>query len=590
MILAISRILLAAGVLLWLPTAAVAAPSETEIEPVKRAVTALIEDERESEHIPGLSLALVDEHGIVWAAGFGYADVEKRVPARAETIYPVGALTMPLTAAAVMQLTEQRAIELDLPIGKYLPEFSLESRFASGAPITPRNLLTHHAGLPAARFKGIWTPQPLAELVASLKDEHAAYPPDHVHDPSDLGYDVLGRLIEVKTGQEFTRAMEERLLAPLGMRASSFARAGVDRTLLAVSYWHGKKELEALAARDTPAVGLYSSAVELGRFLTMLLRDGELEGRRVLSARSVAEMLRPQNERVALDLDNRVGLGLRLSGVRLDRADRIAWQSDTSLTGRGRILIAPDQKLGVVVIANSSTGSRLIERVSTRLLETALDARATEPPEPRPHAAAPAVPPPTPDELNGHYAGLLGLIRVTAEEERVRANVLGKTLALEPEPDGRLSVGYRLLGFIPIPIKVLKEVRVQPMRIAGRDLMLLHYKDQRFRLADRIEPEPLPEAWRARLGEYEPAERDLLLDLIELHALELRYEEGFLHFYYRLPGWFGLAARVPVKPVSDTALAIQGNGWLMGETIEVVRRGDEERLRYSGYELKRVAR
>lgn len=569
------------------PFAAVAA---ADLESVKQAVAAFIEQERESEHVPGLSLALVDEHGVLWAEGFGYADVAHRTPARAETVYPAGTLTTPLTAAAILALAERGALDLDRPVQRYLPEFSVKTRFAPGAPITPRRLLTHHAGLPAARFRGIWEPRPLAQIVAGLKDEHAAYPPDYVHNPSDLGYDVLGRLIEVTSGQEFGDYMREHWLAPLGMRRSSFARAGVEPALLAKSYWRGRRELAALEPRDTPAAGLYTNVLELGQFVRMLLRDGEFEGRRLLRAGSVADMLRAQNAHVALDLDNRVGLGLRLSGLRLEHVRGVAWQSDASPAGRGRIVVLPEQKLGVVLLANSSLGSRLIDEAGRLLLEKALAARAPAPREPPAHTTTAAAAGPDPEELNGYYASMLGLIRVAASPQRIRARVLGKTFALKPQPDGRLGVEYRLLGLIPIPLKVLREVRLQPARVADRDLLLAHYKDQVYRLADRIAPEPLPAAWRARLGEYEVANGDALLDLVELRTIELRYDEGFLHFYYRLPGWLGLAAQVPLRPVSDSELTIHGVGWLMGETIEVVRRGPEERLRYSGYELRRLDR
>jgi hypothetical protein len=117
--------------------------------------------------------------------------------------------------------------------------------------------------------------------------------------------------------------------------------------------------------------------------------------------------------------------------------------------------------------------------------------------------------------------------------------------------------------------------------------VVARYKDHVLRFAQKIPRAPLPPAWQKRLGVWEAVERDALLDLIELERIELRYDDGVLYFYYALPGWLGLEVLVPVKPVSDTELVLHGTGWLMGETVRVVRRGGQEQLRYSGYELRR---
>jgi hypothetical protein len=143
---------------------------------------------------------------------------------------------------------------------------------------------------------------------------------------------------------------------------------------------------------------------------------------------------------------------------------------------------------------------------------------------------------------------------------------------------------------IPIPISVLREVRITPARIAGRNLAVAYYRGHAYRLGEKITPQPLPAAWRNRLGEYRIIERDPLLELIDLRNAQLVHSEGLLYFRYRVPGWLGMVAKIPVRPVSDTELVVEGTGWLMGETVQVVRRDGREVLRYSGYEFQRVNR
>lgn len=588
------RPLCLAGLLLSLLCAVPSYAADTsltaeQLAPIRHALSELIEKEMKAKKIAGLSLALVENQKIVWATGFGFADKSLQRPARAETLYSVGALSTLFTASAVLQYVDQGAIELDQPLKKYLPDFSIRSRFGNAPPITLRNLLSHHSGLPAMHFKDMWAEksEPLAAFVNRLKDEYVAYPPGHVFSPSFPGYDVLGRVIETQCKKAFALCLQERILAPLGMKQSTFDFNHANRELLARHYWK-EKPIALQTMRDIPAAGLITNVNELARFMQMLFANGKFDAKQILKSQSVQEMLRVQNDAVVLDLDTRVGLGWRLSGVRLPATRSVAWLSNESPFSRGRMVLVPEHKLGVVVLTNNSNSTELVEKASERLLELVLQTRK---PVATVNARRPSVAP-TPahrrEEIIGPYATSLGLITVTTHKGRYRAHMLGKTLSLKRDSDGLFSPEYRLLGVIPIPISVLKEARLTTLKIDQRHLALAYYRNLSHRLGERIEPRPLPEVWRKRLGEYQAVERDLLLNLVKFGSIGLEYNDGLLSLRYRVPGWLGMIATIPVRPVSDTELVIEGTGWLMGETVHVVQRGGQERLRYSGYELRPV--
>ncbi len=566
-----------------------AALTAVQLAPIQHAVSELIRKEMKAKDVPGLSIALVEDQKIVWAEGFGYADRARRRPARAETLYSTGGLSTLLTAAALLQFADQGTIDLDQPVKKYLPEFSMRTRFTHAPAITPRHLLAHLSGLPAMHFMNMWTPkpEPLAAFVARLKNEYAANPPGHVFSPSFPGYDVLGRVIETSCNRPFAACMQERLLAPLGMQRSTFDVERADRSLLATHYW-SDKPVASVAVRDVPAAGLVSSVAELARFLQMLLANGKLEGKQVLKPHSVSEMLRVQNAGVALDLDTRVGLGWRLSGVRFPQARAVAWLSNESPFGRGRLLLVPEHKLGVIVLTNSSGSTEAVEKISERLMELVLQSRKPLTPAETQQAVTATSAPPKRDDIVGHYATALGLISVKATAGRYRAQMLGKTFELRREPEGLFAAEYRLLGLFPIPVSMLKEARMTTAKIGGQHVVIAYYRNQAHRLGTRIEPLRLSAAWRKRLGEYQAVERDPLLDLVKLGNVALVHSDGLLYFRYRVPGWLGLVANVAVKPVSDTELVVSGTGWLMGETVQVVQREGKETLRYSGYEFRRI--
>ena len=563
-----------------------------QLAPIRYAVSELIRKEMKAKDVAGLSIALVEDQKIVWAEGFGHADRARRLPAQATTLYSVGGLSMLLTATAVLQLTDQGAIDLDQPVVKYLPEFSIRSRFHNAPAITARHLLSHHAGLPAMQFKGMWTPtpEPLAAFVAHLKNEYAASPPGLVFSPSFPGYDVLGRVLETHCKKAFAVCMQERLLAPLGMKHSTFDVERAHRPLLAMHYWK-ERPVASQTVRDTPAAGLVSSVSELSRFMQMLNAHGKLDGKQILKPDSVSEMLRVQNVGVALDLDTRVGLGWRLSGLPLPQAGLVAWLSNDSPFSRGRLLMAPAHKLGVVVLTNSSSSTEVVEKVSERLMELVLQARKIEA-KPVARQTAAALPTATPkrDDMIGQYATALGLITVKHDNHRYRAQLLGKSFNLIHQPEGLYAPEYRLLGMFPIPISVLKEARLTTAKIGGRHLAVAYYRNQAHRLGERIAPVHLSPAWRKRLGDYRPVEPDPLLELVKFGSVTLVHTDGLLYFRYRVPGWLGLTANIPVKPVTDTELVIEGTGWLMGETVQIVQRDGKEMLRYSGYEFRQVGR
>lgn len=104
----------------------------------KEYITWLIKQEMAGADVTGLSIALVDEKGIVWSEGFGYADKEAEIRATPDTVYNAGSISKIFTAAAAMQLTEQGKLDIDQPLQKYLPEFSIKSRFGDTRKITPR--------------------------------------------------------------------------------------------------------------------------------------------------------------------------------------------------------------------------------------------------------------------------------------------------------------------------------------------------------------------------------------------------------------------------------------------------------------------
>lgn len=119
-----------------------------EVRSALDLLEAWVEAQRVARDLPGLSMGIVHEQEVLWAAGFGWADVERHEPATADTLYRIGSITKVFTATALLLLRDDGRIQLDDPLARHLPWFEMRAGAADPGTITIRHLLTHTAGLP----------------------------------------------------------------------------------------------------------------------------------------------------------------------------------------------------------------------------------------------------------------------------------------------------------------------------------------------------------------------------------------------------------------------------------------------------------
>ena len=288
----------------------------TDYSSITASLSQQIQSVVDATGITGLSVALVDDQELVWAEGFGYADKENGVKATLQTVYGVASVSKLFTATAIMQLAESGKLDIDQPLQTYIPDFSINSRFTGSAPITLRNVMTHHSGLPSDLLNGMvvrgdneisLTESAFDELVQQLETSYVANPPNTGFSYSNLGYGLLGHAVAQSAGQDFIKYVDDAILRPLGMTSSSFTITPEIEKLRSKEYRNGEKVTHSWF-RELPAGGLSTNVQDLSRFMMMVFGNGETEGQRILKAETLAEMLRPQNSDVPLDLDTQWGL------------------------------------------------------------------------------------------------------------------------------------------------------------------------------------------------------------------------------------------------------------------------------------------
>jgi CubicO group peptidase (beta-lactamase class C family) len=272
----------------------------------RREVETFVGEWVREENVPGASVAVVDESGVRYVAGFGARDRARNAPATPRTLYGVGSCTKSVTATAIMQLVESGDVGLDDPVGEYLPHLD----DVPGDPVTVHDLLCHSSGLPSDGN--------LSALLTQLTgrgDGDAGLP---MADDEDFrrhvessvgerltdrerffyyntGYTLLGVVIEAETDRPYEAAVAETVLDPLDMSRSCFSRTAFENEPDRMTPYNREdgSAVEGSLAFDERLYapgGLLSSVSEMATYVRMYLGEGTVDGTTVLSPASVETM------------------------------------------------------------------------------------------------------------------------------------------------------------------------------------------------------------------------------------------------------------------------------------------------------------
>ncbi|HEX9130580.1 MAG TPA: serine hydrolase domain-containing protein [Gemmatimonadaceae bacterium] len=247
----------------------------------------------EQDDIAGATIAIVKDGKLLFAKGYGYADVEKKQPVVADaTLFRPGSISKLFTWTAVMQLAEQKKLDLDRDVNAYL-DFKIPEAF--GKPITLKNLLTHTPGFEEV-IKDLFVDVSKQVSLGQYLKTHIPrriYPPGTVSAYSNYGAALAGYIVERVSGRPFNQYVDENIFKPLGMTHSSMEQP-LPKSLAAQmskgyrSASDGPKPFEAVG--PAPAGSLSSTATDMASFMTAHLQGGQYAGARILRPETVSLM------------------------------------------------------------------------------------------------------------------------------------------------------------------------------------------------------------------------------------------------------------------------------------------------------------
>ena len=293
----------------------------------------------DSHSLAGAVALVADKNGVMAVEAVGCADIAAKKPMKTDDIFWIASQSKPITVAAFMMLVDEGKISLDDPVEKYLPEFRGQWLAVEQDgehvllkhpkhPITVRNILSHTSGLPFA--SAVENPTldglPLKYAVQSYAMSYLQFEPDTKYSYSNAGINTAGRLIEVISGMSYEQFLQKRLFDPLGMKETTFwlTKSQLKRLAKAYSPNDAKNDLKEIEIGQLhypldnhtvrfpmPAGGLFSTAEDCSKFCRMLLNDGQVNGKQLLSHNAIREMTKRQT---APGIPDSYGLGLAVGG------------------------------------------------------------------------------------------------------------------------------------------------------------------------------------------------------------------------------------------------------------------------------------
>ena len=314
------------------------------------ALHAFVAHEVERNDLPGVSVGVVQGDRVVDVSGYGTTDGHHRV--KPSTPFLLASVSKPLTAAAALQLVSAGKVRLDESVHTYLPEFEMAD--AAALRITVRQLLEHTSGLPLTSCDTRKDATTLKQYVGELRTVHLASRPGEVHSYCSGNYNLLGRMIEVVSGETYAGYMHRHVFDPLQMRhtftseqaARSAGMARGHRWLYGILDTHD----ERYNTSQLPSGFVVSTAEDMSHFLVAQLDGGRFDGRSVLEPSRVSAMQAP-GVPVPGAAGDTYGLGWR--HAELGGVQTIQHQGD-SFYFHNLAFIDPRTRRGAVILVNGN--------------------------------------------------------------------------------------------------------------------------------------------------------------------------------------------------------------------------------------------
>ena len=543
------------------------------------------------QRIPGAAVALVHEGRVIFSRCYGYADTEKKVPITEDTYFMVGSLTKSFTALAVLKLIEEGKIDPHADIRRYIPDFSIKNLYDGEVPITVNHLLTHTSGLMIDYYAHLTgeKKQSNADLLSQLRNEYLCFKPGSASKYSNIGYRLLGMMIEQVTGERFEDYLEKEVFKPLGLN-NSFFEYTADMTLHMSKGHNGDTETSRIDNEDKSASGLFSTLKDLTAFLKFLSSGaGQLPGG--INNSKIIDLI-TKNADPAIDTfydsKNIYSSGWYLNSYQFNGVHAVLSSSGNINGFSTAITYIPEERLGIVILTNSALGWKANMDIIARGLRGLIDAscgpetRRTDAENQKNIESTAEY-----ESLCGRYVGFGPIVDIFQRKNKLYVKFKGPAARLIPEGDGVFKPVLRIL-FMDIDVARFTDYERIRFRFSrnrqGDKFVYLEARvgESTFSIPlHHYQKNNIPKSYNRYYGTWALDENETYPDILKLYlpSNRLTFFEKDGWPMIKINTWMGEGLLLLV-PLSENLARIAGSG-------EIVSMNDDT-VNYIGLRFKKV--
>jgi CubicO group peptidase (beta-lactamase class C family) len=235
---------------------------------------------------PGVSIAVVEKNKVIYTGGFGFRDVEKKLPVTANTLFAIGSCSKAFTASMLGMLAKEGLVDIDKPVRNYLPELKFKNDYTN-KHITLRDMMSHRSGLPRHDASWYGSTATRNELLARIEYLEPSVELRQAYQYNNFMFMAQGVAIEKLTGKSWEQNIKERIFTPLGMTASVTSIADMEKSAdRSLAYALENKISKAIPYRNIDAIGpagsINSSANDMANWLITWINGGKFNGKEII--------------------------------------------------------------------------------------------------------------------------------------------------------------------------------------------------------------------------------------------------------------------------------------------------------------------
>lgn len=498
----------------------------------------LIREKMQNDHLVGVGAALILSDSVVWKEGFGYADLENKIPFTPQTALSVGSVTKPFTGMGIMLLQEKKLLDINEPLQRCLPEFSIRTRQGDVRAITVKSVMQHTSGLPNDVFLNCWDEhEKYINTVEYVKNEYQGYPVSFAYHYSNIGYCLLGHAILKVSGQEYPNFIQDNILKPVGMNNSGFMGYCTLKNL-SKTYDSEGKFTPVKYGRNIPAGGMLSTIDDMVRFAQELIavyhgKKGSFISPGTLKMFDVTNYDNVQNINTCFGWD-----------VFRNDSCLVVAHGGSHHVAVASLVIDLKKKSAMVIFVNTLGGMNLVSEATDRFFEASgvSNTDLIHPAEYENHEANDV----SRDLLKGHaglYADTRAVNVVTMGEKNLLLNSAYGNFQLASCTRDEFLPGYKNASDSMIWLKKPRFIFEEVM-----GYKILYWQDganKRQALGLLEVPGVVSESWKKRLGKYELvgqeiesadrfSEAELSVSENNLMQLKVFYTSGEYVYFLRI--------------------------------------------------------